>query len=655
SVSVTYTSTNAGGATARGPWRDTVYLDTGTGRVQVATVDVTADLAAGASIGRSVTFNITAVSEGDFHFVVKTDVNDQVYERAAENNNQTAAAATVNIAKPDLVVTQVTGPATANSGDIIHVAWQVTNNGNRASGQWTDRLILSRDGTTVDAVLATVTRNGPVEANASYNAFADVELPLGASGAYFFVVATNFNDGLSERDTTNNKNSASTNVTLSPYADLTVGNVTGPDLVVGDPGRIDVSWAVTNQGTGAGRTSTWTDRVILSENDVVGDGDDRIIGSFVHSGSLGASQSYTRTENIFLPNQLTGRFRLFVVADATNEVFENGLDGNNAASRANTVDVMPVLNADLVVTTVSTTGTPSSGQPLRVAWTVANQGPGTTDSDLWGDRVYLSTSPTGGTIAYELGTFSHLGRIGSGLSYDRAVDVVLPNGISGSYFLVVESAGGNTPFEFIYGNNNRRVVGLTVGLSNSPDLVVTDIVAPTQAVDGAFIDVSWTIRNDGLASADGTWTDTVMLKRLDDLAEPMITLGSVTYDRGLAPGITYTRTERFQLPQKKPGAYAIVVTTNSRAPKLYEHGAAAGNNTTQDGDVLVVGLRDRPDLQVSAVTVPDRVSAGGTAAISFTVINQGAVPAGPRWKDNVYLSLDAQLTADDILVGSFDN
>src|SRR6185503_5633095 len=195
SVTVTYTSTNAGGATARGPWRDTVYLDTGTGLVQVATVDVTADLAAGASIGRSVTFNITAVSEGDFHFVVKTDVNDQVYERAAENNNQTAAAATVNIAKPDLVVTQVTGPATANSGDIIHVAWQVTNNGNRASGQWTDRLILSRDGTTVDAVLATVTRNGPVEANASYNAFADVELPLGASGAYFFVVATNFNDG----------------------------------------------------------------------------------------------------------------------------------------------------------------------------------------------------------------------------------------------------------------------------------------------------------------------------------------------------------------------------------------------------------------------------------------------------------------------------
>jgi len=55
------------------------------------------------------------------------------------------------------------------------------------------------------------------------------------------------------------------------------------------------------------------------------------------------------------------------------------------------------------------------------------------------------------------------------------------------------------------------------------------------------------------------------------------------------------------------------------------------------------------------MTVPTHVSAGGTAAISFTVINQGAAPTVGRWKDNVYLSLDSKLTADDILVGSFDN
>jgi len=52
------------------------------------------------------------------------------------------------------------------------------------------------------------------------------------------------------------------------------------------------------------------------------------------------------------------------------------------------------------------------------------------------------------------------------VSYDRSVDVTLPDGISGTYYIVVNSSG---PFEFIYGNNNQRVSGpLNVQLSDRP-------------------------------------------------------------------------------------------------------------------------------------------------------------------------------------------
>jgi len=86
------------------------------------------------------------------------------------------------VARPDLVISQVTGPATANSGDVIPVSWQVTNSGGgRANGSWTDRVVLSLDGTlgnADDVVIATVNRNGPLDIGATYTASADVALPL---------------------------------------------------------------------------------------------------------------------------------------------------------------------------------------------------------------------------------------------------------------------------------------------------------------------------------------------------------------------------------------------------------------------------------------------------------------------------------------------
>jgi len=66
-----------------------------------------------------------------------------------------------------------------------------------------------------------------------------------------------------------------------------------------------------------------------------------------------------------------------------------------------------------------------------------------------------------------------------------------------------------------------------------------------------------------------------------------------------------------------------------------------------------VSLPVKPDLQVQSVTIPSSVSAGGTISVDFTIIKQGTTQASGKWKDNVYLSLDNQIseTTSDRVAG----
>jgi len=184
--------------------------------------------------------------------------------------------------------------------------------------------------------------------------------------------------------------------------------------------------------------------------------------------------------------------------------------------------------------------------------------------------------------------------------------------------------------------------------------VVSEIVAPAEADESEVIDVTWTVRNDGDATAQGGWTDFVYLRKSGEPNGPTISLGTFTYAADLEANKFYTRTERFRLPAKTEGAWQVFVATNANHA-LYEHGAAAGNNTTSDDQVLVLSLKARPDLQIQDIVSPERASAGATVAVEFTVVNRGTVATQGRWKDNVYLSLDNKAGGDDILIGSLDN
>ena len=426
--------------------------------------------------------------------------------------------------------------------------------------------------------------------------------------------------------------------------------------MIDDPAPIDITWIVANQGTGLGKTSSWIDRVVFSKDDTFGNGDDVIIGEYIHDGALAAGESYSRSERILLAPLTTGSYKLFVISDARSKVFENYAESNNLLQAAQNIEVMPIPYADLQVDSVTTQGAASSGRPLGISWEVVNNGIGITNIDSWSDKVWLSRNADGTDIVADFGAAGHIGKLAVDGRYKRSINVMLPEGIAGNFYVNVTTSG---PFEFIFDKNNTgRSVSIPVELSKSSDLVVESISLPAVANEGGLIDITWTVVNQGDAAASGLWADTVLLVPLGATGQ-VVTLGSFTYDRNLESGIRYTRTEQLRLPAKIEGLYRIKVISNANLGKsgnqVYEYGAARENNALNSADIIEISLNDRPDLRVTSVTAPEHVTAGTAAGIRYTISNQGPAVATGRWMDKVYLSLDGNLSADDRLVGQFEN
>ncbi|MAE63746.1 MAG: hypothetical protein CMJ18_05695, partial [Phycisphaeraceae bacterium] len=664
-VTVGWSVTNQGAAEAPGgSWNDRLYLSpdgSTTGAILLGTFRRTEALATGARYSRAVQVTLPDTG-GTFFYLVDTDADNEVFERDGESNNTGISATLLDLTQPDLVVDAVNLPdgATALSGTTIGVAWTVQNQGTGpTTPQWVDRAWLSTDNIVDggDTFLGELDHDGALAPQETYDANLQVALPQGINDTFFVLVVADADDEVEELALEDNNVGVSgpLAVDLAPFADLEVSNVRGPPLTVGDPARVTIEWTVTNVGNGAPNQPTWVDRVIASTDETIGDNDDRVLVEVTREGGLDSGASYSRTREVMLPPAFQGRYYLYVVTDLNDAVFENGLEQNNTARSPDFFDVVRIPYADLVVTDVTPAAAGASGQPLSVSWTVLNNpgnAIGSTSTSIWSDRVRLVTEPDGTGVIANFGNFNHVGALAIGGSYDRTVDVSLPDGLVGTFYVVVETGG---PFEFIYDDNNTLVSGpVAITLTPPPDLTVSDITAPPEAVGNDRVDIAWQVRNNGPGVALGTWTDRV---RLIEVTSGAITnLGSFTFTtepEGLAAGTTYSRQEQFSLPKNLQGLFRVEITTDV-GNNLFELGATA-NNTILDNDTLLVTLLPRPDLQVQQIIAPAQASAGGVSSIEFIVINQGTVATSSRWTDRVYLSLDDRITGDDVPVGAFDN
>ncbi len=378
-VSLSFTvenqSSSAGTASS---WFDGVYLSTSSTYSNSAQylgsfADVNS-LAALASYTQNVSVTIPNVTPGtNYYLIFYADSSHQVAE-SNENNNYIAVPITLTAPNVNLQVVpgSLTAPASAAIGGAISVGWSVQNSGSdAAAGNWNDSVYISAN-STFDS---SATQIGGVSApngsptlagNASYNQSTNVYIPSNlAAGTYYLYVVTDANQGQSETNTADDTSAGLAITVTAPNLQVTSVQVTPTSAVNG--GSVQVSWTVTNAGTGTA-AGYWDDAIYLSSNPTL-TGTYQNLGTFYENQTLAAAGNYSDTESVNLSGNIPlGQAYIVVVANTYRTLSESSYNDNSG-------DTPLTLSApDLTVTTASAPPSATVGSTVGVSWTVLNQG-----------------------------------------------------------------------------------------------------------------------------------------------------------------------------------------------------------------------------------------------------------------------------------------
>ncbi|MAE60216.1 MAG: hypothetical protein CMJ49_02550 [Planctomycetaceae bacterium] len=681
-VQIQWTITNQGTGDFAGTFEDRLWLSTNNslgGDQFFGDFSFTGTINAGDSIVRVQNITLPLTQSGDRWVIIQTDVDNVVFEGGpGEANNTTIDDVQIDVSLapfPNLVVTSVTPPPAADSGQTVLVEWTVQNQGlgDTTTPTWYDRVYLSVDtqfdGS--DIFLGQTTNPSFLAAGDSYLNSLNVNLPLQQAGDFHFVVRTDVFDQVEEHldEGDNDGFGGPIPIALPPLPDLEIEETSPgvhniftipPTGLSGQP--ITVNWTGVNSGTGATSGAGWWDAVYLS-TDMVLDGSDTFLGQRVVSpGVLNPTDTYSASLAVNLPVGVEGALFLIVDVDRFNHVFEGALEDNNSEN----FDPLPVNLTpppDLAVTTVNADDTVLSGFPLSIDYTVINQGATTTPNTFWIDQFFLSTDavfdPGTDTV---LGTKWHSGSLTPFASYSDTATFTIPADTpSGSFHVFVRTDFDDRVFEgFSTPTSVDNNIGFDPVLTNidfqPADLTVVplSVVAPLSAETGESIVVDWTVENVGTGPTHtGIWQDRIFLSAdaVIDGADPII--GTLTHNGALAAGgqagDSYDATLNVTIPfATAPGNYQLLVLTD-RANQLFE-----SNELNNVGNRPITITQNLPDLQISALSDPPAALNGGDAlVVNWTVQNLGSNQTNVNtWLDRVYLSVDQTLSVDDVDLGA---
>src|SRR5207248_11298480 len=180
------------------------------------------------------------------------------------------------------------------------------------------------------------------------------------------------------------------------------------------------------------------------------------------------------------------------------------------------------------------------GTTVPVSFTVTNVGNRATRTGSWTDRVFISRDPSLDSGDFELAAVGRSGVLQPGQSYPVSADVRIPDGISGTFYILAyadsaaqRSRSGFPPSnigfnlvglefetlnplipwdmasinqrslargavrEFQNEGNNLLPAALPVTLASPPDLQVSSIVAPPRVTRGQPFTFTYTVSNPG--------------------------------------------------------------------------------------------------------------------------------------------------------------
>ncbi|MBI3890864.1 MAG: putative Ig domain-containing protein, partial [Candidatus Wallbacteria bacterium] len=477
-------------------------LTPGSGRIRLGTVPV-ASLAPSASATVSGFFFLpTYLQPGSYQVILQADAGFSVAESHEENNEASAPSALAvglgtglgsgNSGQPDLLVTAVSGPSTANIGDPIAVSATIKNAGGPVPGGYSIGFRLAKSPFAIRDAFALGERfvDSPLARGASMSVAAGfIAPPFLDAGPYFLIAVADSTNTVFEADEANNATAAPAATVFSSRGqgaelpDLVPAGAGGPAGAL--PGQL-VQLTGTLQNAGrvtAGPSQLGFALVRLGTAATGGAGDFISLGSApVPALAPGAFQSVSGQFTI--PQPLApGLYGVGIEVDSSNAVTESN-EFNNRGNSGNPIQIGVTGGKQIsLVYSADRFGVPAGALTIRAVFSEAAVGTPTIQIDRPGNGNDLRgvpmtpVSPTEFTVVYNV-----LPQDGIDVFDGPATVQVNAQSVSGGAF--------QPPFDNV----------LTINTSGGADLAPADLlVSPAVPAAGDSIRIGGTVENRGSA------------------------------------------------------------------------------------------------------------------------------------------------------------
>ncbi|MBC3542128.1 PKD domain-containing protein [Rufibacter sp. H-1] len=672
SIGVRWKVSNKGaGSTLAETWTDNVYLSSDT------IFDASNDILLGTT--RNVSYlQPSQVYNGVANFPIPVSVFGQYYVFITSNalileedrTNNTARS--INfipitvVPLPDLRPVSIAMPATAFGNDSVTVTYSFKNEGNATifNNTWTDQVFISPDSNFIASnshLLSTVTlRAITLPKDSTYTQRHRIKIPHSKYGDYYVHVLSNASRGFEEISRDNNINSTKkTSIKLRPPADLVVTDISVPtEIFSGYP--IQINWKVQNQGANGPIETAWSDKVYISKSPSFNINSATYIGKSIYTrdNDFSPDATYLQSGNFKLPDSLSGKYYVYVVADADSTVFEYTFEENNLA-RSKQQFTINYAYADLVgLQGQIELDSINLGEPITLSWITSNKGPNTAFAQ-WTDGIYLSRDRQLSSDDILLGEYLNTGDLLAGEEFTRTVKLSIRDALAGNYFVLVNLDRSNTILEYDsegknLNENNVLVLpkGVYVKSYGISDLAILEFSTGKQLFSGQSLALKWQVGNIGtsnLALKQDFWNDRIYLSE-DSIANPDVDILLTTRfnNNKLASGESYTQNASIQLPPDKIGDYFLILRTE--ADSVNSNDFSNSNNTK--AIAVSISLTDPSDLFIEQLSPPQQVIAGQQLYIPYTISNKGKGKTNtPTWSDQIFLSTTPTFNTGSLVLG----
>lgn len=650
-IEITWTVTNQGRAIASGQWSDALFLQPGGGEdlnmataIPLGVVNHFGNVEIDSSYTQTYSVIVPAGCSGAYSVFVITDYDEDVYESIYELNNTSSSSHAINVTMtppPDLTVSQMSFVDNGSPNGKYELSFTVTNSGLNATrtGHWKDAVYYSNN-SEFDYTASLVMRighEGVLDRDASYTVDTVISIRSNMYGKYYVYVVTDIENNIFEYN--NESNNWLKDSVMVKGLDLSVETTNISDTILSPGTHLTVSYQVKNNATGIVQNTQWRDAVYLT----VGETFDETaipLGSVRHDEQLLGDSSYVSTINVVIPSDITmGDYRIWVVADVSNSIFENGIEDNNRLCHPNQIHV---LLPDLIISNIMVPDSVTTGQQFLVQWTVSNIGSGDALNTSCIDEIRYNGNVLNRQIISDE-------TIIAGESITRSALVALGCGQFSRASVEVITDAENTVMESDEINNSLTSNEMDVSY---PDLTVTEIELPNSAQSGQLATVRWIVRNVGEGSIiNRIILDEVYLNTNDNSYVAGDCLARHFHAVTLGHGQDDTVTLRVKIPDGISGECFFHIVTN------VGDSVCQGNDEASDeahSFALDVQLSPYPDLQVLAVLTPEQATLGAQENLTLVIGNNGnGNLVNKQVTTNLYYSMSPTLYDPANLLSSF--